>query len=156
MYLLNDIWSLFEGMYLMLLFNWFDCDEDLICFVLMFYCFLELVVSLFYGEVDFFNMLIEGDNLDVLKVLLFYYVGQVKCIFIDLFYNIKSVFEQYDDNLEYVKWLLMMYLWLEFLWELFSEDGVIWIVFDDNEVYYFKVIVDEIFKCGNFVVSVIW
>jgi len=154
--LLNDTWSLFDGMYSMPLLNWSNRDEDLTRSALTPYRLLEPVASLSYGEVDSPNMLIEGDNLDALKALLPYYAGQVKCIFIDPPYNTKSAFEHYDDNLEHAKWLSMMYPRLELLREFLSEDGSIWITIDDNEGHYLKVIADEIFHRKNFVATFVW
>jgi adenine-specific DNA-methyltransferase len=101
-------------------------------------------------------MLIQGDNLDTLKALLPYYAGKVKSIGTDPPYNTKSAFEHYDDNLEHSFWLAMMYPRLELLRSFLSEDGSIWVSIDDNEVYYLKVIMDEIFGRSNFLTSFIW
>ena len=102
------------------------------------------------------NLLIQGDNLDALKSLLPLYAGRVKCVFIDPPYNTKSAFEHYDDNLEHSQWLSMMYPRLVLLRELMSEDGSIWVTIDDNEAHYLKVLMDEVFGRGNFVVNVVW
>jgi adenine-specific DNA-methyltransferase len=102
------------------------------------------------------NMLIQGDNLDALKALLPYYAGKVKCIFIDPPYNTKTAFEHYDDNLEHTKWLEMIYPRLELLMELLSDDGVIFISINDDQVHYLKVILDEIFGRKNFCGSFVW
>ena len=102
------------------------------------------------------NLLIQGDNLEALKALLPFYRGQVKCIFIDPPYNTKSAFEHYDDNLEHSQWLSMMLPRLQLLRELLSEDGSIWVTIDDNEGHYLKVLMDEVFGRGNFVLDIAW
>ena len=94
------------------------------------------------------NLLVQGDNLEALKALLPFYRGQVKCIFIDPPYNTKSAFEHYDDNLEHAQWLSMMLPRLQLLRELLKEDGSIWVTIDDNEGYYLKVLMDEVFGRG--------
>ena len=73
------------------------------------------------------NILVHGDNLEALKALLPFYVGQVKCIYIDPPYNTGSAFEHYDDNLEHSTWLNMMYPRLKLLRDFMREDGSIWI-----------------------------
>lgn len=102
------------------------------------------------------NMLIQGDNLLALKALMPLYAGQVKCIFIDPPYNTQSAFEHYDDKLEHSQWLSMMYPRLVLLRDLLTEDGSIWITIDDNEVHYFKVLMDEVFGRRNFISNIVW
>ena len=109
-----------------------------------------------HGTATADNLLIQGDNLEALKALLPFYRGQVKCIFIDPPYNTKSAFEHYDDNLEHAQWLSMMLPRLQLLRELLREDGSIWVTIDDNEGHYLKVLMDEVFGRGNFVVNVVW
>ena len=120
------------------------------------YRLLETVPELCVGDADTQNMLIQGDNLQVLKALLPMYAGKVKCIYIDPPYNTRSAFEHYDDNLEHSVWLSMMYPRLELLRELLAEDGSIWISCDDSESHYLKVICDEIFGRANFIASNVW
>ena len=96
------------------------------------------------------NMLIKGDNLEVLKALLPYYKGRVKCIYIDPPYNTGSAFDHYDDNLEHSIWLSLIYPRLELLRELLHKDGIIFVQIDDKEQAYLKVIMDEIFGRDNF------
>ena len=115
------------------------------------YRLLEADPDLSYGDLNTENMLIQGDNLEALKALLPYYAGKVKCIFIDPPYNTKSAFEHYDDNLEHTKWLEMMYPRLELLRELLAEDGSLWVIIDDNEAHYLKVVMDEVFGRSNFI-----
>lgn len=113
---------------------------------------LEFDSSLSCGEGE--NLIVQGDNLVVLKSLLPIYRGRVKCIYIDSPYNTHSAFEHYDDNLEHSTWLSMMYPRLELLREFLSDDGAIFISIDDNEQAYLKVICDEIFGRDNFVANI--
>ncbi|PTQ86529.1 site-specific DNA-methyltransferase [Agitococcus lubricus] len=97
------------------------------------------------------NLIIQGDNLQALKALLPFYTSKVKCIFIDPPYNTEKAFEHYDDKLEHSQWLSMMYPRLVMLRELLAEDGCICITLDDNEVHYFKVLMDEVFGRSNYI-----
>ena len=127
-----------------------------------------------YGE-DTGNMIIHGDNLEALKSLLPQYEGKIRCIYIDPPYNTGNEGWVYNDNVNdprirkwlgqvvgsesedlsrHDKWLCMMYPRLKLLHKLLAEDGVIFISIDDNELYYLKMLCDEIIK--NFVVSIVW
>lgn len=110
-----------------------------------------------HSDLDHFdNKLIFGDNLLALKALEAEYSGKVKCVFIDPPYNTGSAFEHYDDGIEHSLWLSLMRDRLILLRNLLSDDGSLWITIDDNEVYYLKVLCDEIFGRNNFVSSIIW
>src|SRR5690606_27931544 len=128
------------------------------------------------------NLYIEGDNLEVLKLLQESYLNKIKMIYIDPPYNTGKDFV-YKDNFaksgeeelfesgqkdEYnhrlvanpetngryhSDWLSMMYPRLKLARNLLTEDGVIFISIDDNEMYNLKKISDEIFGEGNFIVS---
>ena len=135
------------------------------------------------------NLYIEGDNLDVLKVLRETYLGKVKMIYIDPPYNTgndfvyndefgmrKEEFEAnsglYDEdgnqtidpmrrNTEsngrfHTDWLNMIYPRLKVARDLLSDDGVIFISIDDNEVENLKKVCDEVFGEQNFIVNLIW
>lgn len=104
----------------------------------------------------FDNTLIKGDNLLALKALEQEFSGNIKCIFIDPPYNTGSAFEQYDDGLEHSVWLSLFYERVALLRDLLSDEGSMWIILDDNEVHYAKVICDEIFGRTNFVASIVW
>lgn len=117
---------------------------------------LEFDKNFSFGEKNSGNMIVQGDNLQVLKSLLPFYRGQVKCIYIDPPYNTGAAFENYSDNFPHSDWLSMMYPRLELLQEFLTKDGVIFISIDDNEVHYLKVICDEIFGRKNFVASFTW
>lgn len=104
----------------------------------------------------FDNVLIHGDNLLALKALEADYGGKVKCVFIDPPYNTGSAFTHYDDGLEHSIWLGLMRDRIEVLRRLMSEDGSIWVVLNDEEAHYFKVICDEVFGRNCFVATVVW
>ena len=131
------------------------------------------------------NLYIEGDNLDVLKLLRETYLGKVKMIYIDPPYNTGNDFvydddfaeeageflmrdNQYDDqgnrlvqNTDsngrfHTDWLNMIYPRLKIAKDLLSEDGVIFISIDDNEQENLKKICDEIFGANNFESCICW
>lgn len=131
------------------------------------------------------NLYIEGDNLDVLKLLQETYLGKVKMIYIDPPYNTGNdfVYEddfaqntdeylansgQYDEegnrlvqNSEsngrfHTDWLNMIYPRLKIAKDLLSDDGVIFISINDNEVENLKKICCEIFGSNNFIADLIW
>ena len=109
------------------------------------------------SEKDTFdNRLIYGDNLLALKALEHEFAGAVKCVFIDPPYNTGSAFTHYDDGLEHSVWLSLMRDRLEVIKGLLSREGSLWITIDDNELYYLKIICDEIFGRQNFVASIVW
>ena len=116
---------------------------------------LQYDSALSYGDKNSGNIIVQGDNLDVLKSLLPIYRGQVKCIYIDPPYNTGAAFEHYNDNFPHSDWLNMMYPRLELLREFLSNDGAIFISIDDTEQAYLKIICDEIFGRDNFVTQFI-
>lgn len=131
------------------------------------------------------NLYIEGDNLDVLKCLKETYLGEVKMIYIDPPYNTGNDFVYKDDFAEstaeylansgqfdeqgnrlvtntesngrfHTDWLNMIYPRLKVARDLLTEDGVIFISIDDNEVENLKKVCNEIFGEQNFVGNIIW
>lgn len=131
------------------------------------------------------NLYIEGDNLEVLKLLQKSYLGKVKMIYIDPPYNTGNDFVYHDDfamsadeyaeasgavdelGNKYIKnmdsngrfhsdWCSMMYSRLMVARTLLSEDGVIFISIDDKEVGNLRKICDDIFGEHNFVSNIIW
>lgn len=140
------------------------------------------------GSVDFDtteNLYIEGDNLEVLKLLQETYLGKIKMIYIDPPYNTGSdfVYEddfaqstdeylansgQYDEdgnrmvqNTEsngrfHTDWLNMIYPRLKLAKDLLTDDGVIFISIDDNEQENLKKCCDEVFGGQNFVAQLVW
>ena len=117
---------------------------------------LSAVNKLGHGDNKTQNLLVQGDNLLALKALVPHYAGAVKCIFIDPPYNTRKDFPHYQDNLEHTQWLEMMWPRLELLHELLAENGSIWVIIDDDEAHYLKVLMDEIFGRKNFVANVVW
>lgn len=109
-----------------------------------------------YGDPEFENMLIHGDNLLALKSLESKFAGQVKCIYIDPPYNTGNAFEHYDDGVEHSIWLSLMRDRLEILRNLLADDGSIWISIDSIEHAYLKVLCDEVFGRQNFVDEIVW
>jgi adenine-specific DNA-methyltransferase len=131
------------------------------------------------------NLYIEGDNLEVLKLLQESYLGKIKMIYIDPPYNTGKDFV-YKDNFskdaqeeliesgqkdEYNQrlvvnpetagryhsdWLTMMYPRLKLARNLLTDDGSIFISIDDNEIHNLKKICDDIFGPANFIANVIW
>jgi len=131
------------------------------------------------------NLFIEGDNLEVLKLLQKSYYGKVKMIYIDPPYNTGKEFiypdnftESLDTYLEYAglvdsngkkfltntanegrfhtKWINMMYPRIYLARNLLRNDGVIFISIDDNEVTNLRKLCDEIYGEDNFVSSIAW
>ncbi len=131
------------------------------------------------------NLYIEGDNLRVLKLLQRGYMGKVKMIYIDPPYNTGNDFVYHDDyavdskqwlvdsgdrdaegyryrkNLDsngrfHSDWCSMMYSRLLVARSLLTEDGVIFISIDDNEVHNLRKVCDEVFGEGNFVAEYKW
>lgn len=131
------------------------------------------------------NLYIEGDNLEVLKLLQESYLGKIKMIYIDPPYNTGNDFV-YKDNFtqdteefkessgqvnEYHQrlvanpetsgryhsdWLNMMYPRLKIARSLLQDNGVIFISIDDNEVHNLRKVCDEIFGQENFIIELIW
>ena len=137
------------------------------------------------GGFDSENLYIEGDNLEVLKLLQETYLGKVKMIYIDPPYNTGNDFVYEDDfaqsteeylansgqfdeegnrlvkNLDsngrfHTDWLNMIYPRLKLAKDLLSDDGVIFISIDDNEQENMKKVCCEIFGQENFVAELIW
>ena len=108
------------------------------------------------------NLLILGESGDVLEALTRVpelrekYLGKVKCIYIDPPFNTAQTFANYEDNLEHSVWLTMMRDRLIHLRKLLSDDGSIWVHLDNVENHRMRVLMDEVFGSGNFVVEVIW
>jgi Adenine specific DNA methylase Mod len=131
------------------------------------------------------NLYIEGDNLDVLKLLQESYLGKIKMIYIDPPYNTgkdfiyrdnfrmgveeydeaSGVYDEYENRLFqnsesngrfHSDWCSMMYSRLLLARNLLVEDGVIFISIDDNEQANLKKICDEVFGIGCFICSAIW
>ena len=125
------------------------------------------------------NLYIEGDNLEVLRLLQASYNGRIKMIYIDPPYNTGHDFvykDNFEDNIKNYKeqtgqaqksnadtdgryhtnWLNMMYPRLKLARNLLTDDGVIFISIDDKEVANLIKICNEIFGEGNFLNDIVW
>ena len=125
------------------------------------------------------NLYLEGDNLEVLKLLQTAYYRQVKMIYIDPPYNTGHDFVYADDFADplakykevtqqatksnpetmgryHTNWLNMMYPRLRLAANLLRDDGVIFISIDDNEVDNLKKLCNEVFGEENFVAQIVW
>ena len=131
------------------------------------------------------NLYIEGDNLEVLKLLRQNYYGAIKIIYIDPPYNTGNDFvyndsfgmaqeksdigegiraesgEQYSINMKsqnkyHARWMSMVYSRLKIARDLLTDDGVMFISIDDNEVDNLTKIVKEIFYDENYIATLVW
>ena len=101
------------------------------------------------------NVYIEGDNIDGLKLLKKDYENKIKVIYIDPPYNTGKDFA-YNDKFKSSEWRLMMYSRLILAQELMTNDGVIFISIDDNELCNLKLMCDEIFGKENFITQFVY
>jgi len=118
------------------------------------------------------NIIIHGDNLKALKALLPTYAGKIKCIYIDPPYNTGKEKWIYNDNVNspmmqewlgkvvdkedltrHDKWLCMMMPRLKLLRELLTDEGVIFISINEEELAHLRLIGDEIFSEGNYLTT---
>ncbi len=131
------------------------------------------------------NLFVEGDNLEVLKLLHKAYFEKIKMIYIDPPYNTGNDFVYRDDFKAPLKnyleqsgqvdsegnrlstntqasgryhsdWLNMMYPRLKLAWNLLRHDGMIFVSIDDNEVHHLRMMMDEIFGEENLIQHIIW
>ncbi|ADH92511.1 site-specific DNA-methyltransferase [Arcanobacterium haemolyticum] len=130
------------------------------------------------------NVFIEGDNLEVLKVLQKHYYGQIKMIYIDPPYNTGNDFVYADNFTDSIgnyleitgqadgggrlstnsesagrfhsNWLNMMYPRLKLARSLLAEDGAIAVSIDDDELPRLRMMLDEIFGASNFYACICW
>jgi len=107
-----------------------------------------------YGDPDADNMLIHGDNLLALKALEQEFAGRVKCIYIDPPYNINVANPHYDDYSPHSDYISLMKRRIEILFNLLNEKGSLWISINSDELFYLKIVCDEIFGEKNFVTVV--
>lgn len=101
------------------------------------------------------NLFIEGDNLEVLKLLQKPYHKRVKMIYIDPPYNTGNEFV-YPDDIAHADWLNMMYPRLKLARNLLRDDGVIFISIDDHEFANLRKLCDEVYGEENFCGVFIW
>jgi len=128
------------------------------------------------------NLMIEGDNLEVLKLLQKSYAGKINLIYIDPPYNTGKDFvypDSFQDNIKnyleltgqlegvskissntessgrfHTDWLNMMYPRLKLAWSLLRKDGVVFVSIDEKEVQHFRLVANELFGEENFVANV--
>lgn len=100
------------------------------------------------------NLYIEGDNLEVLKILRSTYFNKVKLIYIDPPYNTGEN-RLYKDKFTHSDWLNMMYPRLKIARDLLTDDGVIFISIDDHEVHNLRKFCDEIFGSEQYLITII-
>ena len=108
------------------------------------------------GTEDCQNILIHGDNKDVLPELWLEYANRIRCIYIDPPYNNGETYHYYDDNSTQGNWLRDMRRVLNLLKPFLSKDGSIWISIDDSEMAYLRIEADKIFGRENFAGTIIW
>ncbi|MDD1332451.1 site-specific DNA-methyltransferase [Lactobacillus delbrueckii] len=96
------------------------------------------------------NLIIKGNNLIALYSLKKRYAGKVKLIYLDVPYNTGSDSFKYNDRFNQSTWLTFVKNRLDIANDLLTDDGVIFVHLDDNEVKYLGVIMDEIFGPSNF------
>lgn len=102
------------------------------------------------------NLLIQGENLQVLATLRRRYRGRVTLIYIDPPYNTASGGFAYHDRFTRADWLGFMRDRLLFARDLLAPDGSIYVNIDHNEAHYLKVLMDEVFGPSNFQREIIW
>jgi adenine-specific DNA-methyltransferase len=123
------------------------------------------------------NLIIEGGNLEALKLLQKSYIGKVKMIYIDPPYNTGNESWVYNDNVNspdihhwlgevvgkegetldrHDRWLCMMYPRLVMLKQFLRKDGAIFISIDDNEVGNLQALMREVFSAANEVATIVW
>jgi adenine-specific DNA-methyltransferase len=102
------------------------------------------------------NLVIEGENLSVLKALENNYQEKVKLIYIDPPFNTGSNRFPYNDKLSHDAWLKALIERVTILHSVLRPDGMIYIHLDDHEAHYAKVACDQIFGRDNFVVNLVW
>jgi adenine-specific DNA-methyltransferase len=99
------------------------------------------------------NVFIEGDNLEVLKLLRDTDADRIKLIYIDPPYNTGNEFV-YPDDISHAEWLSMMYPRLDVGRSLLAENGVMFVSIDDTEVHHLRAIMSEIFGEEQFVAQI--
>lgn len=102
-----------------------------------------------YGAARANNILVRGDNLDVLRALRARCEGRFRCAYLDPPYNTGRTFEQYDDARAPEEWSAMMRPRLEALRPLIREDGAVFVEIDDTELGALIRLMDDVFGADN-------
>ena len=108
------------------------------------------------GTSDSKNILIKGNNKDILPELVGEFGGKVKCVYIDPPYNNGDSYHYYNDNISETSWLKDISYVLMYLKMLLTKDGSIWISIDDSEMAYLKVAADKVLGRENFAGTIVW
>ena len=124
---------------------------------------LDLDRKISCGAAPWKNLIIEGDNFDALRYLRMTFAGRVKCIYIDPPYNTGNKDFVYNDRFvdkedlwRHSKWCEFMFQRLTLAKDLLSQDGVIFVSIDDNEVATLRLLMDKIFGSSKLIATLIW
>lgn len=116
-----------------------------------------------HGEAPWENLIIEGDNFDALRALKISHKSSINCIYIDPPYNTGNRDFVYNDRFVDANHRFRHSLWLEFMHkrlilarDLLSDDGVILVSIDDNEVFRLGMLMDRVFGEDNKVGTIVW
>lgn len=124
---------------------------------------LELDRALSCGDAPWRNLIIEGDNYDALRSLVSTHAGEVNLIYIDPPYNTGSKDFVYNDSFfdpanryRHSTWLEFMHQRLRLAKDLLSDDGVIFVSIDDNELFNLGLLMNKVFGENAFIANCIW
>ena len=124
---------------------------------------LTLDATLSHGDAPWDNLIIEGDNFDALRALRMTHAGRVRCIYIDPPYNTGNRDFVYNDRFVDKTHRFRHSLWLEFMYrrlmlarDLLSDDGVIFVSIDDNELFRLGMLMDRVFGVENKLACFAW
>lgn len=119
--------------------------------------------EIYHGEDHPDHLLIEGDNLHALQMMQYTHKNKVDVIYIDPPYNTGNTDFVYNDKIvdnedswRHSKWLSFMNKRLRLARELMTDEGVIFVSIDDNELYQLKLLMDQIFGEENFITDIKW
>ncbi len=124
---------------------------------------LDLDAAASCGDAPWKSLIIEGDNFDALRYLRMTFAGRVKCIYIDPPYNTGNKDFVYNDRFvdkedlwRHSKWCEFMFQRLTLAKDLLTQDGVIFVSIDDNEVATLRLLMDKIFTPSKMIATLIW
>ena len=120
-----------------------------------------------FGDAPHENLVVEGDNFDVLRHLLMTHAGLINVIYIDPPYNTGSTTaregwvyndHRFDPNARYrhSTWLEFMFPRLQLAHDLLADSGVVLVSIDDAELYNLKLLMDRVFGPSNFIANIVW
>lgn len=102
------------------------------------------------------NILIQGNNREILPELMGEFAGKVKCVYIDPPYNNGDSYHYYNDSSDEACWLEEIKEVMAYIKVLLKKDGSIWISIDDGEMAYLKIEADKIFGRENHAGTIVW